>query len=154
MLEAMETKEEKIFGNIYVRTNILRNPGDFVQAHTHEYHHGTFFEPGKASIDAVLSNGESRHVDFTKGGEMLIHKDVEHKITNNQPTREEALAQIANLTLEELQEIVVKEMTKPIIFRCIYSHRNEKGEVIEEYEGFDQAYGQPINIDSNQAEEC
>lgn len=154
MPEAMETKEEKISGSIYIRTNILRNPGDFVKGHAHEDDHTTFFEGGRVGIDGTLTNGEKRHLDYKNPAHLLIHRDVLHQITNNQPTREEAFAEIANLTKEELAELVVKEMTKPIIFHCVFSHTNSNGKVVSEYEGFDQAYGQPINIDSNQAEEC
>lgn len=99
-------------GNIYIRPNKLFK-GQLVDGHTHNFDHTTIFFKGSFHVKAKLPNGTIIERDFTAPAHCLILADVEHEIT----------------ALEDNSE-----------FWCVYSHRSPQGDVVQEYNGWDQNY--------------
>ena len=101
-------------GNIFIRVGTLKNVGDFLGGHSHNFDHATYITSGYAKVERELPNGkmESREV---WAGELplLIKAGVRHNIT----------ALLPNTT-----------------YNCIYSHRLPQGEITQQYTGWQDAY--------------
>ncbi len=123
---------EIIMGNVVLRYFTLPNPGDFIDGHTHDYHH--------AFLELQSSMGlEQRHPDglFVKdslimGDKMLINKNVNHKLISTAPTQEEALEYMKTLSAEEKDKLILKYLTLPAKGVCVFALRDIEGHVAEE----------------------
>lgn len=101
-------------GNIYIRKNELKNVGDRVGGHKHNFDHTTIVFTGAVHVRAVCPDGRVIEQDFHAPTHFLVKAEVKHEIT----------------ALEDGTE-----------FWCVYSHRTPQGEVVEEFNGWSEAYG-------------
>jgi hypothetical protein len=99
-------------GNIYIRKNHLPNVGDRVDGHKHNFDHTTLFQRGSFHVKAKLPNGTLVERDFVAPAFALIRADVEHEIT----------ATVADSE-----------------FWCVYSHRDAQGDVVQEWNGWNNS---------------
>ena len=114
---------EWVSGNIFIRPmpSRLDKAGDTVEGHSHNFDHTSVVMRGAARFEATLHDGRTVSIDrFAADAEhgdsrchVLIKAGVTHKIT--------ALAD-------------------DTIVWCVYSHRSPKGEVVQNYTGWEDAY--------------
>ena len=100
---------ETASGNIYMR-KMRKSKGEVVEGHTHNFDHTSIFFTGSFHVKAKLPNGTVVEQDFTAPAHALIRKDVEHEIT----------------CLSDEGE-----------FWCVYSHRSPQGDIVQEWNGWD-----------------
>lgn len=100
-------------GNIFIRPNNLPVAGNATQGHTHNFDHTTIVFKGSVHVRAVKPDGTVIERDFVAPSHFLVLADVEHEIT----------------ALED-----------NTVYWCVYSHRTAQGDVVQEYDGFTQAY--------------
>ena len=96
-------------GNIFIR-RIQASLGQVVEGHTHHFDHTTILFTGSVSVVATAPDGTSHTQTFTAPAHFLILAQSTHEIT--------ALADNTE-------------------FWCVYSHRDAQGEVVQEYNGWD-----------------
>lgn len=104
--------EEIACGNIFIRKNYLPNVGDSVDGHTHNFDHTTLFQRGSFHVKAVLPDGTVVERDFVAPTFALIKAEVKHEIVATSPNSE---------------------------FWCVYSHRTAQGDIVQEYNGWDNS---------------
>jgi hypothetical protein len=111
----------RVIGPIGIRYPVgLLAKGDVVESHAHTFDHVTFCFAGGFRIDAVV-NGEpvsteiwAPRPDKPAQEHVLIKAGVEHTLT----------------ALEDNST-----------YRCVYTHRDTRGEVSDVYTGWPRAYG-------------
>ena len=106
-----------VCAGLYYRTcpHGTQNKGEVVESHAHNFDHATWITRGSYRIEAVLPDGTRRNGVFKAFNMVEIKAGVEHKLT----------------ALEDGSE-----------YFCIYPSRNpETGEVVQEFNGWDEAYG-------------
>ena len=103
---------EWVSGNIFIRKSVIDKAGGVIPGHTHMFDHTTIVFRGSVHVRARLPGGEIIERDFVAPTHFLVKKDVEHEIT----------------ALEDDTE-----------FWCVYSHRDAKGEVVQEWTGWQEA---------------
>lgn len=90
------------------------NKGDVCSGHKHNFDHTTFVIKGAVHMVASDDAGTVLWEKTFKAGEwVLIKAEILHEIT----------------ALEE-----------DTLFNCVYSHRTPQGDVVQECNGFDDAY--------------
>lgn len=116
-----------VLGNIFIRENLLVKIGQFTESHKHNFDHVTYITAGAAlceKLEPIKFNAKGVPTKFKtiKAIEkhanqglnwILIEKDVYHRIT------------------------ALEAGTR---YHCVYSHRNPQGEVVLEYDGWQEAY--------------
>lgn len=117
------TWEERALGNIFIRKMKFKNAGDVMDGHAHNFDHTTIIFTGSVKVEFKRPDGSTGEKIFhapTKGepvehgqGYVLIRKDTEHKIT----------------ALEDFTEAW-----------CVFAHRDEHGELVDEFNGQNKAY--------------
>lgn len=101
-------------GNIFVRPNRMTYVGELLGDHEHNFDHMTQVIHGEVEITARNRAREVLWVKRFKEGEfVLVKAEVSHEI------------------------IAVRV---PVLFHCIYAHRTPQGDVVQQYNGFDDAY--------------
>lgn len=100
-------------GNIFIRSNRLEKAGDKTDGHTHNFDHTTIVFTGGIRITAKLPNGEQVVREATAPAHFLIRADVHHEI------------------------VALQDGTQ---YWCVYSHRNHQGDVVQDYDGWREAY--------------
>jgi hypothetical protein len=108
---------EWIAGNLFIRPNRLARAGDKTAGHAHNFDHVSIVFRGRVHVRATLPDGRVIERDFgmddPNGRHFLVKADVLHEIT----------------ALEDDTE-----------YWCVYSHRQPNGDVIQHYDGWDEAY--------------
>lgn len=113
---------EWVSGNVFIRVNPLKNIGDKVEGHKHNFDHTTIVFTGAVHVKAVLPDGSVREGDFVAPSHFLVRKDVEHEIVAVQPNT---------------------------VFWCVYSHQrpqasaseiNDGWEISQTYDGHMESY--------------
>lgn len=108
---------EFISGNIFVREMRFIKAGDVVGGHTHNFDHTTYVIRGCLKIESLNSDDTVKKTVIKKAVEgknwVLIKAGVKHRIT----------------ALED-----------DSMGHCIYSHRNQQGEIVQEYDGWTEGY--------------
>lgn len=122
---------ELVSGNIFIRSNRLARAGEETGNHTHHFDHTTVVYTGGIYVERTLPDGailKSIHrapdsigkslptaLDGIREGgyRLLIRADVKHRI------------------------VALYDHT---VFDCIYAHRTPQGDVIQEYDGWTEAY--------------
>ena len=110
--------------NVYIRPMPARleKAGDEVEGHAHNFDHTSIVLRGAARFEATLPDGRVLSIDKyapddehgDKQCHVLIKAGVRHKIT--------ALADNT-------------------IVWCVYAHRTPQGDVVQSYNGWEDAYG-------------
>lgn len=100
-------------GNIFIRVQDLEKVGDKTTGHTHNFDHTTIIFKGAVRITAKLPNGTEMVREAKAPHHFLIRAEVSHEI-------------------EALEDNTV--------YWCVYSHRNHQGEVVQDHDGFRDAY--------------
>ena len=120
---------EYVSGNIFIRKNRLAKAGDFVDGHAHNFDHTSYVLKGAVLVEAVTPDGRTIRRVFRSPyhaaadlGEMdgategpnwfLVKAEVTHKIT---------------ALIDDTE------------FDCIYSHRTPQGDVIQHWNGWQEA---------------
>lgn len=108
---------ELISGNIFIRPMQFAQAGDVVQGHTHNFDHTTYVVRGSLLIEAVDAEGNVTKSVVKKASDghnwVLIKAEVRHRIT----------------ALEDNS-----------LGHCVYAHRTPQGDVVQEYDGWSDAY--------------
>lgn len=104
---------EFVSGNVYIRKNVLKEVGDRINGHTHNFDHTTIFFRGAFHVKATLPNGEIIERDFVAPAHALIKAEVKHEIIATSKDSE---------------------------FWCVYSHRTPQGDIAIEATGWGSAY--------------
>ncbi len=122
--EACHNGGERPLGNIFIRRMRFESKGDYMRGHEHNFDHVTIVLTGSVRVIATRPNGEELDGIFSapeRGrfatpteGFLLIQKDTHHEI----------------VALEDFTEAW-----------CVFSHRDEHGEVVQDYNGNKIAYG-------------
>lgn len=98
---------EIVSGNIFIRPVVLQKKGDFVDGHEHTFDHTTIFFTGSVHVHTKdPSCGCEHDYDFTAPAHLLIKKGIHHLITATS--------------------------AEGATFWCVYSHRDQQGEVVQE----------------------
>lgn len=130
-------------GNIYIRPWTLEKRGDALPGHTHNFDHTTIIT-GPISVKVKRPNQpefeRSWPLELGQFKYLPIRKDTHHTISSIAPTMEMALAQIENMTLDELRFKLASLMSGPVRGLCVYAHRTPQGEVVQEYDGYPDSY--------------
>jgi hypothetical protein len=100
-------------GNVFIRPNTLAKAGDVTLGHTHNFDHTTILFKGKFRIVAKLENGQEIVREAEAPAHFLIRAHVRHEIT---------------------------ALSDNTVYWCVYSHRDHQGEVVQQFEGFTEAY--------------
>lgn len=103
---------EWVSGNIFIRPNTLPL-GEKIEGHKHNFDHTMIVFKGSVHIIANLPDGRTIERDFVAPAHCLIKADVHHEITATADNTE---------------------------YWCVYSHRSPQGDVIQEYDGWYEAY--------------
>ncbi len=106
-------KVEWVSGNVFIRPNTLKEKGDFVHGHKHNFDHTTIIFTGAAHVKATLPDGTIREADFVAPAHFLVRKDVEHEITATEPETQ---------------------------FWCVYSHQTPQGKISQVNDGWEKSY--------------
>lgn len=111
---------EWVSGSILIRPSALMTKGQKIQGHTHNFDHTTVVFRGAVRIKGTRPDGtviereyKSPRPDWHGPSHALINAEVKHEI-------------------EALEDNT--------IFWCIYSHREPQGEVVLQYNGWQDAY--------------
>lgn len=108
---------EYVSGNIFIREMLFEKAGDIVDGHKHNFDHVTFVVRGSVRIEKLDEAGrpvQSIEKQASNGHNWVtIKAGVNHKIT----------------ALEDHS-----------LGHCIYAHRNPQGEVVQEFDGWQEAY--------------
>lgn len=108
---------ELVSGNIFIRPMEFDNVGAVVDGHVHNFDHTTYVVRGAVRIEQLDDDGNVVRTVEKKASDgqnwVLIRAGVIHRLTALEP---DTLA------------------------HCIYSHRNPQGDVVMEYEGWEDAY--------------
>lgn len=99
-------------GNVYIRP-MRRNAGEVVEGHTHNFDHTTIFFRGRWNVRATLPDGRVIERQFQAPSHALIKAEVVHQLT----------------ALDDGSEAW-----------CVYAHRTPQGEVVQEFNGWGDAY--------------
>lgn len=101
------------FGNIWVRSNILKKAGDATEGHYHVFDHVSLLIQGKVRVETV---GSDHYNEFEAPTFIVIDKDVRHRFI---------------------------ALTDECIWYCVFAVRNLKGEIAneEELEELKNIYG-------------
>lgn len=105
---------ELVSGNIFIRKNGGMAKGDKVGGHTHNFDHTTIVFTGAVHVSALCPDGRVIEQDFRAPTHFLVKAEVKHEIT----------------ALEDGTE-----------FWCVYGHRTPQGDVVQEFNGWSEAYG-------------
>lgn len=104
-------------GNIYIRPHIISKAGEKVAGHKHNFDHVTFVNKGSVRVTKTHPDGIVEVKEFFAtsflGSFFLVKAEVIHEI-------------------EALEDNT--------IFLCVYSHRDPQGSVVQEYDGWADAY--------------
>lgn len=104
---------EWVSGNIFIRPTTFAAVGDKTQGHTHNFDHTTIVYSGAVHVRAVTPDGRVIERDFRAPAHFLVLAEVKHEIT----------ALEAGST-----------------FWCVYAHREPNGDVVQEWNGWGDAY--------------
>lgn len=107
--------ETIVGGNIFIRKGTIAKAGEFVEGHKHNFDHVTIIRRGRFLIEQ-LDDDHNVVRSVERGaidGHVLIKAGVEHKLT----------------ALED-----------DSVYWCIYAHRTPQGEIVEQYDGWEQSY--------------
>lgn len=104
---------EWVSGNVFIRPNELPDVGNAVHGHKHNFDHTTIVFKGAVHVKATLPSGRVIERDFKAPSHFLVKAEVEHQITATEPDT---------------------------VFWCVYSHRTPQGDVVEEFDGWRDAY--------------
>lgn len=102
---AASSRQHGPLGNIFVRAMTFPKTGDIIYGHKHNFDHMTFVYKGKVRCIAKSDIGVSTTKLYEAPAFFLIPKDIIHEFIALEPS--EAY--------------------------CIFAHRNENGEVVEEW---------------------
>ena len=112
---------EWVSGGILIRPMGIMKSGQVVASHKHNFDHTTIVFTGAVRIRAVLPDGteidrifKSPRANWGGPSHALIRAGVEHEIT------------------------ALEDNTVPW---CVYSHRDPQGEIVQQYNGWRDAYG-------------
>ena len=135
-----ELEREMVSGNIFIRPGRFQKEGEFVDGHQHNFDHTTIFFKGTFKVETLDPDGIKNEYIFIAPSHLLIKKEVEHKIT----------------LIEEEVYFVRNEWWRwwnPFSWRwgrwnkygglmwCVYSHRDQNGEVVQEHNNNMESYG-------------
>lgn len=139
-------------GNIHIRPTTLPASGNMVPGHKHPFAHTMFQFSGASHVKGGAVDGEfyspvlamilhrlGRDMSGNKSYE-LIEAGVSHELTAIQPTKDEALKQIASLDEETVRDLLASVMAMPSMPWCVFSLRDPQGNVIENDIGNHLAY--------------
>jgi len=119
------TWEEPVLGNIYVRKMYFAEAGDVMNGHTHNFDHTT-----------IVFKGSVR-VRYTKDGELKERIVSAPKSGKGKPTeRGEGYFVVPKYIEHEI--IALEDDTEAW---CTFAHRGRHGEVVQDFEGYTEAYG-------------
>ncbi len=111
---------EWVSGNVLIRPMYLHKAGDEIQGHSHNFDHTSIVFYGAVRIEAKAPDGrefarefKSPRPDWGGPSHALIKAEVIHKL------------------------IATEDDT---IVWCTYAHRNAQGEVVQQYNGWQDAY--------------
>ncbi len=108
---------ELVSGNVFIREMRFQKAGDLVEGHEHNFDHTTYVCRGAMRIERldddgqVLQSTEKRATDGRNW--VLIKAGVRHRIT---------------------------ALDDRTIGHCIYAHRTPQGDVVQDYDGWDDSY--------------
>lgn len=100
-------------GNIFIRPNPLPKAGDKTDGHTHNFDHTTIVFKGAIHVKATLPDSSVIERDYVAPAHCLIKADVTHEIT---------------------------ALVDDTVFWCVYSHHTPQGDVVQDYDGWTDAY--------------
>jgi hypothetical protein len=100
-------------GNVFIRANKLAKAGDLTAGHTHNFDHTTIIFKGAVRITAKLPNGTEIVREADAPAHFLIRAEVTHEIV---------------ATADDTE------------YWCVYSHRTHQGDVVQDYDGWADAY--------------
>lgn len=106
-----------VSGNVYIREMRFKKAGEVRDGHAHNFDHTTYVASGGLRIEKLSEDGSVERAVDKRASEgrnwVLIKAGVRHRIT----------------ALED-----------GTIGHCIYAHRTEAGETVEEFNGWMDAY--------------
>lgn len=105
---------EWVSGNIFIRPMRFARAGEACQGHEHRFDHTSIVFKGAVRVNARLPDGREIERSFSAPAHFLVKKDVWHRI--------EATADDTEVW-------------------CVYAHRTPQGDVVQEYTGWEGAYG-------------
>lgn len=103
---------ELVSGNLYIR-KIAAPKGALITGHKHHFDHTTIVFTGAVHVRAVCPDGRVIEENFTAPAHFLVKAEVEHAIT---------------------------ALTDGTEYWCVYAHRTPQGEVVEDFNGWTEAY--------------
>ena len=116
----IQTNAEWIAGNLFIRPHTMKDKGERIETHKHNFDHLTVVFKGSVHIKAKLPQGQEIESDFSAPGHpngysshAVIKAGVEHEITALEPDT---------------------------VFWCIYAHNTPQGTISQVYDGWHQAY--------------
>ncbi len=111
---------ERVSGNIYIRQMGPLKAGQEVAGHSHNFDHTTFIRTGAVLISADLPDGRHIEREFYSVRPGCIDKYyalIKAKVVHQ-----------------------IKSIEDDTVLDCIYSHRSPQGEIVEQYDGWMEAY--------------
>lgn len=102
---------EFVSGNIFIREMRFDKAGDVVEGHAHNFDHTTYVSRGALRFETDGKSIEKHAADGRNWA--LIKAGVKHRI----------------VALEDNS-----------MGHCIYAHRTPQGEVVQEWDGWEQGY--------------
>ena len=148
-----------ISGNIFIREKAFQDPGSKVPGHCHNFDHTTIFFGGTWRVkkwkrvvhadgtDMVGNDGEPlwvmmKDITFDAPYWLLIEADSRHEfefLGTEVPGWMESF--LAKLSPEDAAEFRRRHNLTQQRNWCIYSHRTPQGDIVQDYTGWDPAYG-------------
>lgn len=108
---------EYISGNIFLREMRFLTAGDVVQGHAHNFDHTTYVAQGVVRIERLSPDGSVERAVTKRAIDghnwILIKAGVLHRIT---------------------------ALEAPSLCHCIYAHRTPQGDIVQEHDGWPEAY--------------
>jgi len=105
---------EWVSGNIFIRPMKFEKAGNKINGHKHNFDHTTIVFKGAVHVKALTPDGRVIERDFAAPAHFLVKAEVEHEITATADGTEAW---------------------------CVYSHRTAQGDVVQDYTGWERAYG-------------
>lgn len=103
---------EWVSGNVFIRPHRL-NKGEAMDGHKHNFDHTTIVFTGSVRVEATLPDGDVVVRQFTAPSHFLVRAEVTHRI---------------------------ESLEKGTQIWCVYSHRNPQGEIVQDYDGWEESY--------------
>jgi hypothetical protein len=147
---------EMASGNIFIRPINLKTTGDIVEGHVHNFDHTTIFISGWWLIEARTPDGRNFTRQFASPcylknntkARVVKYKNSYIKLNDHDlllPDAEEVKFEAnfshALIKKEVNHKLIVLDIEgNSAIAWCVYSHRTAQGHVIQECDGWEEAY--------------